>query len=55
MMGACDAMLGIVLMTVGVCIALTGRRSVMVLGESCSLADALLVIYPLLLTVWPLR
>jgi len=52
-MGACDAMPGIVLITVGVCMAMSGRRSVRVLGVSCALAGALPVIYPLLPTVWP--
>ena len=35
--------------------AMSGQRSVRVLGVSCALAGALPVIYPLLPTVWPVR
>ncbi len=45
----------IVPMTVGVCMAMSGRRSVRGLGESCALAGASPVICPLLPTVWPVR
>ncbi len=54
-MGACDAMPGIVRMTVGGCMAMSGRRSVRDLGESRALAGASPVICPLLPTVWPVR
>ena len=54
-MGSYDAMVGFTLLAVGVCMAMSGRRSVRVLGVSCALAGAFQVIYPLLLTVWPVR
>ena len=50
-----DTILGFTLLAVGVCMAMSGQRSVRVLGVSCALAGALLVIYPLLLTIWPVR
>ena len=54
-MGTSDAMRGMVLRAVGVCMARSRQRKDVVIGVSCALAGALPVIYPLLLTVWPVR